>query len=184
MPSLAPSRTPRQQLSSLAASVDHCQLKMEVMGHQSYFEFSSHVENLLFRGLSASSLGGMLGMCLGVAAFSVLYESITASRHYVTEVHKQSLWAPSQRSRLEASPDASQVNLLYGHMDAERWGKLKFRLLQTLLHALQLTLGFLVMLIIMRYNGWIAISVLLASGLAHHCLSRLVMPARLLPVSD
>ncbi|KAK8777400.1 hypothetical protein V5799_029253 [Amblyomma americanum] len=79
------------------------------MGHQSYFEFSTHVENLLFRGLSASSLGGMLGMCLGVAAFSVLYESITASHHYVTEVHKQSLWAPSQRSRLEASPDASQV---------------------------------------------------------------------------
>lgn len=97
-----------------------------------YFEFSTHVENLLFRGLTVSSLGGMLGLCLGVAAFSVLYESITASRHYLVEVQKQtqqSLWVRSERSRLESSAADSQVDLLYGTMDAQRWGRYEAALL-------------------------------------------------------
>ncbi|KAG0427115.1 hypothetical protein HPB47_025789 [Ixodes persulcatus] len=147
---------------------------MEVMmGHHSYFEFTTHVENLLFKGLTSSSLGGLLGLCLGVAAFSVLYESITASRHYLVEVQKQtpqSTWEPrSERSRLECAPGESQVDLLYGTMDAHRWTR------QTLLHGLQVTMGFFIMLIIMRYNGWIAITVLVASGLAHYCLGLLLL---------
>ncbi|CAN7994070.1 unnamed protein product [Ixodes hexagonus] len=160
---------------------------MEVMMEQhSYFEFTTHVENLLFRGLTSSSLGGespsasngLLGLCLGVAAFSVLYESITASRHYLVEVQKQtpqSTWEPrSERSRLECAPGESQVDLLYGTMDAHRWTR-RFHMVQTLLHALQVTMGFFIMLIIMRYNGWIAVTVLVASGLAHYCLGLLLL---------
>lgn len=74
----------------------------------------------------------MLGLCLGVAAFSVLYESITASRHYLVEVQKQtqqSLWVRSERSRLESSAADSQVDLLYGTMDAQRWGRYEAALL-------------------------------------------------------
>lgn len=141
----------------------------------SYMEFTTHVENLLFKGVSVSSVGGLLGLCFGVATFSVLYESIVASRHHLAQLQKKGKMA-SARSRLETTQgDDDHIHLIYTRLDQQQWSKLKFHLLQSVLHILQVAIGFFVMLIIMRYNGWLAISVLVASGVAHYCLGLLLL---------
>ncbi|XP_054720045.1 probable low affinity copper uptake protein 2 [Uloborus diversus] len=126
---------------------------------QNYFTFSSNVQNLLFKNLSANSDGGMFGLCMGVAVFTFLYEAVKALRHYLVILQ--------MRQRSSTSYDLSQIvyqciitNVIFY--------RLKFHVLQTMLHMLQLTMGYMVMLIVMSFNAWFIIVVIITTALCFY----------------
>ncbi|XP_076316210.1 uncharacterized protein LOC143228767 isoform X2 [Tachypleus tridentatus] len=80
------------------------------MPYGSYFEFSYRVENLLFKGLSCSTVGGLIGLCVCVAVLTVLYETIKLLRYYLAEKCKKTLLVNGNVSR--CSSQESETNRL------------------------------------------------------------------------
>ncbi|GIY20402.1 copper transporter [Caerostris extrusa] len=59
--------------------------------HNSYLEFGCKVEDLLFKGLTTESCYGMVGLCLSVAVFTFIYETIkTLRQKFVSSFAKSS----------------------------------------------------------------------------------------------
>ncbi|GFY70044.1 uncharacterized protein TNIN_329431 [Trichonephila inaurata madagascariensis] len=48
--------------------------------HKSYLEFDFRVEDLLFKGLTVDSGIGMVGLCIAVAVFTFMYETMKTLR--------------------------------------------------------------------------------------------------------
>ncbi|XP_022256623.1 probable low affinity copper uptake protein 2 [Limulus polyphemus] len=154
----------------------------------SYFEFSYHVENLLFKGLGSSTVGGLFGLCIGVAVFTVLYESIKQFHHYLAEKCQENLLlganvsrCNSQESETNRSDDIPLVQQqLFDILTSER---LKCHLFQTVLHTVQVVMGYMIMLVIMSFNVWLGMSVVFASCISYHvCSTYIFNRPVLLPV--
>ncbi|XP_022252381.1 high affinity copper uptake protein 1-like [Limulus polyphemus] len=144
--------------------------------HGSYFEFSYHVENLLFKGLGSSTVGGFVGLCVGVAIFTVFYESVKLLRHYLTQRLRRSSSesatvsrCSSRESEANKSEDAPLVHRRFFDVLTSLW--LRYHLIQTVLHMVQVVMGYMVMLVIMSFNIWLCLSVLIASFLSYHLFS-------------
>ncbi|OQR77578.1 hypothetical protein BIW11_06991 [Tropilaelaps mercedesae] len=157
---------------------------------------TSHFQQLS-KGITFSSVIGMACLCLGVAVFSALYESIIASRQYHREVRQraaESVYVRTRRCQLEncntPTIESQRANLVLRsgrhRINIDKiWYRVRFHLLQTFLHLLQVVLGFLVLGIMLRYSGWMAVTVLLLSGVGHYLIGVLVFkrPLPTLPTS-
>ncbi|GFT38789.1 low affinity copper uptake protein 2 [Nephila pilipes] len=107
-----------------------------------YFIFSNKVQHLLFKNVTVSSNEGMLGLCVGVAVFTFVFEAIKSLRHYLVILQMKRRTEQSELSEEESKrkKDSALTSL---NPSSKRTEKLKFHCLQTLLHMLQLTLGYM-----------------------------------------
>ncbi|XP_076352247.1 protein SLC31A2-like [Tachypleus tridentatus] len=143
--------------------------------HGSYFQFSYHVENLLFKGLGSSTVEGFIGLCVGVAIFTVCYESVKLLRHYLTQRLRKSPPQNASVSRCsshESAANKSDVPLVHRRffdVFTSLW--LRYHLIQTVLHMVQVIMGYMVMLVVMSFNIWLCLSILIASFLSYHLFS-------------
>ena len=71
------------------------------------------------------------------------------------------------------------------HVSILLFSRIRYTVYQTFLQFLQVILGFLVMGIMLRYSGWIAVTVLLLSGVGHYLIGVVVFrkPLPTLPTS-
>lgn len=137
---------------------------------KTYFDFSCQVKDLLFKGVSVSSVGGMIGLCIGAAFLTLSYESIKVFRHRLTLLQSKC----SNPSRLD-SPHSERDFLVTGGLSAETLKRLKFHFIQTILYVLQVVLGYFLMLIIMSYNVWLAVTIFLMSGCSYYLFGVFVL---------
>ncbi|XP_023234683.1 high affinity copper uptake protein 1-like [Centruroides sculpturatus] len=138
---------------------------------KSYFDFGCHIQNLLFKGVSVSSVGGMIGLCIGTAFLTLSYESMKVFRHRLTLLQsKRSDSIP----RSESSRSENDF-LVTRTLSAQTLKRLKFHFVQTILYVLQVVLGYFLMLIIMSYNVWLAITIFLTSGCCYYLFGVFVL---------
>ncbi|GFY53462.1 low affinity copper uptake protein 2 [Trichonephila inaurata madagascariensis] len=143
-----------------------CRRKRIMGDFKNYFTFSNHVQHLLFKNVTVSSDEGMLGLCVGVAVFTFVFEAIKSLRHYLVILQMK---RRTEQSELSADKNKREKGALTSlNPPSKRTEKLKFHCLQTLLHMLQLTLGYMVMLIIMSYNAWLLITVVITTALCFY----------------
>ncbi|CAL1274365.1 unnamed protein product [Larinioides sclopetarius] len=135
---------------------------------KNYFTFSNHVENLLFKDVTVSSNEAMFGLCVGVAVFTFVYEAIKSLRHalVILQNKRRAKHSHSEDKQSEnAKKDSAFTSLT---PSSEKTEKLKFHCVQSLLHMLQLAMGYMVMLIVMSYNLWLVLTIVVTTALCFY----------------
>ncbi|NWJ10659.1 COPT2 protein, partial [Crypturellus undulatus] len=109
------------------------------------------------------SLAGMVLSVVVILLLSVLYETVKIGKAKV--LRRAMLALPrslSQEALTEQDEDGSG-----GRHDAVQGRWFLFHVSQTLLHVLQVVVGYMVMLAVMSYNAWIFLGVIIGSVLGY-----------------
>jgi len=115
--------------------------------HQMYF-FASTNSTILFLDWTTSSWKSLLLACLGIFLLALTYEGLTALSQYITSL----------------SVTARRTN----HLKSSKCSKaVYFHLLQSLLHIVILVVGYSLMLVVMTFNVWLLIPIVLGCGLGY-----------------
>ncbi|XP_068244637.1 high affinity copper uptake protein 1-like isoform X2 [Palaemon carinicauda] len=126
--------------------------------HMSYY-LSSTVYDFFFKGANITTTWGMVSLCLGLMSLSVVMEGFKVARSQLVKL--------SQSRRLGTNQ--------YGTSE-----RVKFHVLQAFLHLIHLTIGYLLMLAVMSYNGYFTIAVVGGAGIGYFCFALLDLPGKLL----
>ncbi|XP_015907223.1 high affinity copper uptake protein 1 [Parasteatoda tepidariorum] len=138
--------------------------------HKSYLEFDFHVEDLLFKGLTIESVSGMVGLCICVAIFTFIYETVkTLRQKLVASLGKSQQEYAAMEIRSERAMLVEMKETNY------KWKRFRIHAIHALLYMVQVTMGYLLMLIIMSYNAWLAITVFTAAGFSYYFYSMYVL---------
>ncbi|NXD14439.1 COPT2 protein, partial [Nothocercus nigrocapillus] len=109
------------------------------------------------------SLAGMVLSVFVILLLSVLYETVKIGKAKV--LRRAMLALPrslSQEALAEQEEDTSG-----GQRDATQGRWFLFHVSQTLLHVIQVVVGYMVMLAVMSYNAWIFLGVIVGSALGY-----------------
>ncbi|CAM5102738.1 unnamed protein product [Natator depressus] len=133
---------------------------------QMYFYFSDKVV-LLFDFWNVHTPAGMVLSVLVVLLLAALYEAIKMSKTKL--LRRMILAIPttlSQESLREPEPGSVNSNLGQQNTTSKRW--FLYHISQSLLHVVQVVIGYLVMLVVMSYNTWIFLGVIVGSALGYY----------------
>lgn len=141
---------------------------------KSYLEFGCHVEDLIFKGLSVSSVPGMIGLCLTVAVFTFSYEGVKTLRQKFSSILKRRNEALGRNYDSELRSESSML-VEMNSSNSEKWKRWKIHFIQAFLYTTQVTMGYILMLVVMSYNAWLAITVFLTAGLSYYFFSTFIL---------
>lgn len=132
-----------------------------MMMMQMYFTLGESV-TILFKQWKTNNLGELLASCFALFVLSVLYEGLKVGRQVLL----------SRAEEVSADVYANEGSgLATDNVVIVRPVKRQLcslaHLIQTILHMIQVFLGYLLMLAFMTYNAWICIAVVLGSGLGY-----------------
>ncbi|XP_027725131.1 probable low affinity copper uptake protein 2 [Vombatus ursinus] len=131
-----------------------------------HFIFSSEVE-LLFDFWRVHSPAGMAVSVLVVLLLAVLYESIKVGKvklfHWSLHSHP-----PNDNQQLMECMDQESTSSGSAQANSDRTRLLLSHLGQSLLHVVQVVIGYFVMLAVMSYNTWIFLGVILGLAIGYY----------------
>ncbi|XP_063992788.1 high affinity copper uptake protein 1-like [Diachasmimorpha longicaudata] len=114
-----------------------------------YFHFGVTETAILFSNWRTDDWQGILGSMIGIILLGAIYEGLKNYREHLflrtTLMNRHTLAKPTRRKALFSA----------------------IHLLQTLLHMIQLILGYFLMFIFMTYNVWLALAVVIGTGLGY-----------------
>lgn len=126
---------------------------------QMYFE-AGYKAVVLFQGWDIQTIGAMVGSCIGIFLMGILYEGLKYFREYLSSKHYTSVTYNNVKTPGEAgSETSSQVNRT--PMSFKTSVTSASHYIQTALHLLQMIISYLLMLIVMTYNVWLFMAVVL-----------------------
>ncbi|XP_070614838.1 protein SLC31A2 [Erythrolamprus reginae] len=128
-----------------------------------HFFFSDKVI-LLFDFWDVHSAGGMVLSVFIIMLLAVLYEGIKVGKVKLIQ-HSQMAVAPSISQ--ENLREGMSVNSDVGSAPSSLKKRLSWHLAETLVHVVQVFLGYLVMLAVMTYNTWIFLGVIVGSAIGY-----------------
>lgn len=158
------------------------------MMHMSFY-LGTGVTNLLFKGLSTSTVGGFVSLVIGTGCLAILYEGLKTFRQLlllkakdisdelplptVSEISDEPatseqshsgqarlITEPKLKSTQAAQPSASKMH----EFNCERF---KYHCIQSVLQGVQVVVGYLLMLIVMSYNAWFLISATVGASVGY-----------------
>lgn len=138
----------------------------------SSFWFDYKLTNFLFKDFNVSSIGGLLLLCCGFIALAILFELLKIL-HVDIKMKAILLRAPLNLSCVTAD----SVHLLPPGQEGTKRKRLLWFLAELGLYVVQIMLGYLVMLAVMSYNGFITIAIVLGATLGY-CLSGHILMER------
>ncbi|KAK1127183.1 hypothetical protein K0M31_003732 [Melipona bicolor] len=118
-------------------------------------EMSFHVgdaEVILFRQWYTRDSAGIVASMIGIILLTTIYEGIKSYRDHLY-INTARLWKHRTESR--------RSQLLFS----------KIHVFQTVIHVIQLVIGYFLMLIFMTYNVWLCIAVALGAALGYWVFS-------------
>ncbi|XP_065578720.1 high affinity copper uptake protein 1-like [Artemia franciscana] len=124
------------------------------MDHSGFW-FGFQINNFLFYDFSVTTVTGFSGLCVGVFSFSFLFEALRA-------------WRAALVFKTLSEADITGLQVTNGEICRfcnESW---YVHTVQTILHGIQILMGYMMMLIVMSYNAYLALSVLFGAGLGHY----------------
>lgn len=133
-----------------------------------HFIFSDKVM-LLFDFWNVHSPAGMALSVLVVLLLAVLYEGIKVGKAKLLYHTLSSLRTPtSQEHILERERDSVDSDSLLASRTTPRWLLCHFG--QSLVHVIQVIIGYFMMLAVMSYNAWIFLGVVLGSAVGYYLM--------------
>eukprot|EP00118_Oscarella_pearsei_P002104 m.9526 g.9526 ORF g.9526 m.9526 type:complete len:220 (+) comp21407_c0_seq1:64-723(+) len=132
-------------------------------GHQMPMYFNTNTRiTLLFEGWTLDSAGVIFGTCLAIFILSILYEVLKWTR--------DELMRKSREKAIEIARLKHGRKSCCSSEDVVTRLPMLDHILQTVLHVIQIFISYILMLVFMTYNVWLALSVLLGSGIAYFFL--------------
>ncbi|XP_077163209.1 protein SLC31A2 isoform X2 [Paroedura picta] len=102
-----------------------------------------------------------------IMLLSVLYEAIKVGRAKLLQRTMPAL-APSLSQETLEEPEGASVNTGVERLASNSQKLFLWHSTQTLLHVVQVVLGYLVMLAVMSYNVWIFLGVIVGSAIGYY----------------
>ncbi|KAF7240967.1 putative low affinity copper uptake protein 2 [Varanus komodoensis] len=132
-----------------------------------HFFFSDKVV-LLFDFWNVHSPGGMVLSVVVVLLMAVLYEAVKVGKAKLLQCAVPAI-APSVSQETLREPERASVSTATEQqltLPRRKW--FLWHVAQSLLHIVQVVLGYLVMLAVMSYNTWIFLGVIVGSTLGYY----------------
>jgi copper transporter 1 len=144
---------------------------------QMYFFASSEV-TILFKGWMTTTWAELFGSCIAVLVMAILYEGLKSLRRWLVEVAIVQSSASavgvidSTTSLAVTSADRLPITAVREpRWNCNNWSRRQievgYHVLQGFLHLVQVTLGYLLMLVAMTYNVYLFISVVLGATIGY-----------------
>lgn len=141
------------------------------MGHSMMFHFGFE-ETILFEFWKTTSPATLIASCLGIIILSALYEGLKYFREYLfwksynNNVQYRAVEIPAANKNVVRD---EQVVTMVGEVITKQPMSMfsQMHALQTLLHVIQLSISYLLMLIFMTFNVWLCISVVFGAALGY-----------------
>ncbi|XP_063000855.1 protein SLC31A2 [Elgaria multicarinata webbii] len=133
------------------------------------FVFSDQVV-LLFDFWSVHSAAGMVLSVAVVMLIAVLYEAVKVSKAKLIQRATPTPIATSVSQETLGEPERGSVSTGIGQLPSspqKSWW-FPWHVAQSLLHVVQVVLGYLVMLAVMSYNTWIFLGVIVGSAIGYY----------------
>lgn len=138
-----------------------------------FFHVTEHA-TILFEKWHTMTWQELLGSCLGIAVFAMLYEGLKVLRDWLQyKSHKErkarqanNRIVPNGMPAMEDKTGAS-YNVIVGESNPSQSPFDRYHLLQTLLHLLQVFVGYCLMLVVMTYNAYLVIAVCLGFAIGY-----------------
>ncbi|XP_068244632.1 high affinity copper uptake protein 1-like isoform X2 [Palaemon carinicauda] len=148
--------------------------------HMSYY-LSSTVYDFFFKGANITTTWGMVSLCLGLMSLSVVMEGFKVARSQLVKLSQSRRLGTNQYGTSERSPLIMSQSVVARRNEKLLYGRrVKFHVLQAFLHLIHLTIGYLLMLAVMSYNGYFTIAVVGGAGIGYFCFALLDLPGKLL----
>lgn len=157
-------------------SMDHG--SMGGMSHMDMMKMYFHVgvkEVILFHGWKTENVGQLIGSCIVLFIAALLYEGLKVFR-------EELLVRANRQLRSENNPETLPTNDETGEngvgsdeviIQSEPSPKTrifnKWHFLQSILHIIQVTVSYMLMLVFMTYNVWLCLAVVLGAGAGYFC---------------
>jgi len=136
--------------------------------------YASASATILFEPWAVSTWQGMLGSCVAVFVMAVLYEGLKTLRLWLVEVALARATASESVVSLDSATTSDQDNLPItvapprcGCHWTRRRIQTAFHILQAFLHLIQVTLGYLLMLVAMTFNVYLFISIVIGAAIGY-----------------
>lgn len=132
------------------------------MGHMMSMAFHFGInETVLFNSWTFNSVGGLIGSMIGIFFLAALYEGLKYYREYLfwktyNALQYRAVAFPAEKGVVNEDNQVVQPTMLSG-----------MHCFQTVLHILQITLSYFLMLIFMTYNVWLCIAVVFGAALGY-----------------
>uniref|UniRef100_UPI00398E368F high affinity copper uptake protein 1 n=1 Tax=Pristiophorus japonicus TaxID=55135 RepID=UPI00398E368F len=133
---------------------------------QMTFYFGYKNVELLFPGLLINSVGGMIGACVIVFLFAMIYEGLKISRECLLRKSQVNV-----RYNSMPVPGPNGSMLMETHKTVGQQMFSMPHLIQTILHVIQVVISYFLMLVFMTYNGYLCIAVALGAGAGYFLFS-------------
>jgi len=148
-------------------SMDHsgsglgCDMDMMMM----QMWFTTDVKcTILFEQWKTTSVGSMIGSCVGILAMAILYEGL---KYFRERLHRRSYVAINFSKVSTPGANGAEVNQTKTSVSCMQSMCSGSHFIQTLLHCIQLALSYLLMLIVMTYNVWPCLAVVLGCTIGY-----------------
>ncbi|CAL8280243.1 unnamed protein product [Merluccius merluccius] len=130
------------------------------------FYFGYNNVELLFTGLVINTAGEMVGACVAVFLLALLYEGLKIGREALLRRSQVNV-----RYNSMPVPGGEGTVLVETHKTVGQRMLSAAHLVQTLLHVLQVSVSYLLMLVFMTYNGFLCIAVAIGAGAGYFLFS-------------
>lgn len=117
------------------------------------FFASKSVSDLLFKGWTISTAGGMAGSCIAVVLIAILFETLKSYKPNQQKPHKEN----SETTPLIRRPNQDLTSTFQAISHLKK----------TLLFIAQLIVGYFLMLVAMTYNVWLFLAVVGGCGIGY-----------------
>ncbi|KAJ7339568.1 hypothetical protein OS493_005969 [Desmophyllum pertusum] len=137
----------------------------ESAGHVMMFHLRTNL-NLLFEPWDISTTKVLVGSCIAVLFVSALYEGLKIFRGRLMNMHT------GMEQETEHETDA--VHIMRSHQGCRQNMCSFHHLTQTVIHVVQVVVGYLLMLVVMTYQVYLGIAVIFGAGLGYFLFALLL----------
>ncbi|KAL9988250.1 hypothetical protein ACROYT_G002674 [Oculina patagonica] len=137
----------------------------ETAGHAMMFHLRTDL-NLLFEPWDISTTKVLVGSCIAVFFLSALYEGLKIFRARLMNMHT--------RASRQTDQEKDAVHIIGPRQGCRQNICSCHHLTQTVMHVVQVVLGYLLMLVVMTFQVYLGIAVILGAGLGYFLFAGLI----------
>ncbi|XP_008560501.1 probable low affinity copper uptake protein 2 [Microplitis demolitor] len=144
------------------------------MMHMSFW-FGTDLGTFLFDGLNVKTISAFFGTCLGLIAIAIIYEAMKTLQIKLHQLTKASLSTSESQTNEKSSLLSQFVPKFPRFSSSSQWWGIILWILEVLHYSAQTTLGYIIMLVVMSYNTYICIALIIGSAIGYWTFSPILL---------
>uniref|UniRef100_A0A1B6L8B2 Copper transport protein n=1 Tax=Graphocephala atropunctata TaxID=36148 RepID=A0A1B6L8B2_9HEMI len=136
------------------------------------FWFDFHINGFLFQGLNINNVFGLVLLCLALTGLAITFEALKVFQTGIKSV----LLSPRVSTNASSSHDDTT---LLGDFSGNIGRRKAYYFMEVSLYVIQVILGYLLMLSVMTYNGYVSLAILLGFAVGYALFGQLLIEGRL-----